>query len=209
MNRTGEVVLSILVPSIPSRESKLLVLKKELQRQCNIVYMRQEMLGNIEILVDKGAAFLDGGLSIGKKRQALVKNCIGEYLCFLDDDESIAPNYVESLLRLCNTGNDIGTFRALVKLKESWGLVNMSLNNKENEQFNPDHTVQRPPWHMCPVKSKYAKLYEFDDINNAEDFRWFEKVLSHCKTEEHTDRIIFQYNHGDHSEADRIENLKT
>jgi len=209
MNKTGQITLSILIPSIPRRELQLLRLKRELERQRNGVYLHHEMLGNIEILVDKGAAFLDGGLSIGKKRQALVKKSIGEYLCFLDDDESIAPNYIEAILRLCNTGADIGTFRALVKLKESWGLVNMALQNKENEQYSPDRMLQRPPWHMCPVKSKYAKMYEFEDINNAEDFRWFEKVLTHCKTEEHTDKIIFQYNHGDNSEADKIENLKT
>lgn len=208
MTQAGQIILSILIPSIPSRESKLYALKKEIQRQCNEVYRRHDQLGNIQVVIDKSASFLNGGLSIGKKRTSLVQKAEGEYLCFLDDDESIAPNYIETLLRLCCTWPDVVTFRALVKLKDAWGIIDMNIDHKENEQFTPDRTMKRPPWHMCPVRSCFAKLYDFEDINNAEDFRWFEKVLSHCKTEAHTDRIIFQYNHGDHSEADRIENLK-
>ena len=75
-----------------------------------------------------------------------------------------------------------------------------------NDQFTPNYTVRRPAWHICPVRSEFAKLYEFKDINNAEDYEWIEKVTAHCTTEAHTDRIIFQYNHGKHSEADKIEN---
>jgi len=82
----------------------------------------------------------------------------------------------------------------------------MRLAYKVNDQFTPEHTVRRPPWHMCPVRSEFAKLHEFEDISNAEDSRWFEQVLTRCTTESHTDKILFQYNHGNHSEADKITN---
>lgn len=208
MNNTGVIMLSILIPSIPSRWNKLDTLKSELNRQLKELEVH-EMLGKIELVVDDSSAYLDGGLSIGKKREALVKRANGKYLCFLDDDESIAPNYLESLLRLCNYDLDVCTFKAIAKLGTAWGLVNMKLSHKVNDQFTPEHTIRRPPWHICPVRSEFAKLYDFDDINNAEDSKWFEKVLSHCTTEAHTDKILFQYNHGHHSEADRITNLIT
>ena len=200
-------MLSILIPSIPKRWNTLEKLIKNLSKQ--LTQLRShEMLGDIEFIVDAGESFLDGGLSIGKKRESLVKQAKGRYLCFLDDDDTVPFNYCESLLRMCNEGMHVCTFRALIKLHDSWGLVNMTLENKENEQYTPDRIIQRPPWHMCPVWSEFAKLYPFPDKNNAEDFEWFEKVLSHCETETHTDKILFQYNHGEHSEADRITNLK-
>lgn len=197
-------MLSILIPSIPERFLKCDILEGKLHAQINEFMKFHKTIGSVEVLIDNSKRFLDGGLSIGKKRESLVQRASGKYLCFLDDDETIAPNYVETLMRLCHEGNDICTFRAMVKLSNMWGVVNMSLNNLENEQLHPDGIVQRPPWHMCPVRSVYAKMFEFPDLNNAEDFVWMEQVLKCCHTESHTDKIIFQYNHGQHSEADKI-----
>ncbi len=207
MNNEGTIMLSILIPSIPNRDEKFTNLNNELNRQSNTI-MEHPMLGSIEVVPDCSESFLNGGLSIGKKRNGLVQKATGKYLCFLDDDESISPNYLESLLRLCNNDMDVCTFRAIAKLDSAWGLIDMRLAYQVNDQFSPEYTVRRPPWHICPVRSEFAKLYEFSDINNAEDFSWFEKVLTHCTTESHTDKILFQYNHGKHSEADKIENLK-
>jgi len=198
------MILSILIPSIPSRRDKLSLLFCELADQRRNLMDNHPSISEIEILVDNSPAFLDGGFSIGDKRGMLVDRSSGKYVCFLDDDESIAPNYVESLVRLCLQDADVVTFRAMAKLKDFWGLVDMRLAYKVNDQMTPEYTVRRPPWHMCPVKSKYAKLYKFEDKNNAEDFEWMEKVLRHCTTEAHTDKILFCYQHGDHSEADKI-----
>ena len=207
MNNTGITILSILIPSIPKRADKLSKLFYILLNQIDQI-KQHEMLGKVELIVDDSNSFLEGGLSIGKKRQALVNEATGKYLCFLDDDESVAPNYVETLLRLCNCDLDVCTFRSIIKLESAWGMVDMKLVYKTNDQFSPEYIMRRPPWHICPVRSEFAKLYEFEDINNAEDYAWFEKVLTHCTTEAHTDRILFQYNHNKNSEADLITNTK-
>lgn len=203
-------MLSILIPSIPERSANLnmlldnIFIQNELAKKIDCF----EYMGGIEMCIDDSKSFLNGGLSIGKKREGLVKKATGKYLCFLDDDENISPNYVETLLRMCNEDKDVCTFRSIFKLKDYWGLVDMKMVYKVNDQASPDYTIRRPPWHICPVRSEFAKLYPFEDINNAEDFKWFEKVLSHCTSEAHTDRILFQYNHNINSEADKIENNK-
>lgn len=198
------ILLSILIPTIPERNERFTKLYNELMRQKTEFETFHDSLGRVEVLVNSDKRFLDGGLSIGKKREALVKDAEGKYLCFLDDDESIAPNYLETLMRLCFTDQDVCTFKAMVKMSSFWALVDMRLAYKINDQLSPDFTVRRPPWHMCPIRSVFAKLVGFKDINNAEDFEWTEQVLKYCVTESHTDKIIFQYNHGDHSEADKI-----
>lgn len=204
MTTTYPFILSILIPTIPSRKKRFDDLFQYLWEQRENLEVVHPSMEKVEILYDSSSAFLDGGLSIGHKRQGLLENSTGKYVCFLDDDETIAPNYVESLVRLCRQNADVVTFRAMARLGFFWALVDMRLAYKVNDQITPEHTVRRPPWHMCPVISKYAKLYDFNDKNNAEDFEWMEKVLRHCTTEAHTDKILFQYNHGNHSEADKI-----
>lgn len=176
----------------------------ELHSQLTYIKTTHPSLPEVQIVFDNSIRFLDGGLSIGKKRESLLKRAIGEYVCYLDSDEDIAPNYIESLIRLCLSGADVCTFKAMVKLESYWAVVDMSLNYKLNDQLTPEYTVRRPPWPICPVKRKFAKLYDFADKNNAEDFEWMEKVLSHCTTEMHTNKILFCYQHGKHSEADQI-----
>jgi glycosyltransferase involved in cell wall biosynthesis len=195
----SQPILSILIPSIPERMRIAKRLMDELARQTHIRF-------DVEIILAQGKSFLNGGITVGKKREALVKRARGKYLCFLDDDDTVSPNYIETLLNLCRQDKDVCTFNAFYKLENYWGVVNMRLGHQVNEQTDPDRSViSRPPWHMCPVRSEFAKLYAFEDKNNAEDWPWMEKVLSHCKTEAYLNRIIFQYNHGKHSEVDKIE----
>lgn len=203
------ITLSILIPSIPERKNKLENLLMELYFQYDEFQKYHYTLGQTEFLFDDSKRFLDGGLSIGKKRESLVSRAEGKYLCFLDDDESIAPNYVETLMRLCNENKDVCTFRNISKLNTFWMIVDMSLSHTENEQASPDNIIRRRPWHICPVRTKYAKMFGFQDINYGEDWQWFERVLTQCYTEAHTDSVIQQYNHDPKvSEADKITNAK-
>ncbi len=205
MNNTDNIMLSVLIPSIPRRAAQMQSLVWALNVQATECFEKYPMLGGVEILSDYTAAYLDGGMSIGAKRASLVNRASGKYLCFLDDDDMPAPNYIESLLRLAQFDADVLTFRAAARLRDYWALVDMRLAYKVNDQLTPEHTVRRPPWHICPVRREFAVLCEFPDKNNAEDFDWMERVLAYCTTEKHTEKILFQYNHGEGSEADKIQ----
>lgn len=204
MNYTDKLMLSVLMPTTPQRVEMFTKLFNEVHRQAEYLHTTHPTLGKVEILVDSSKRFLDGGLSVGKKREALVQRAEGKYLCFLDSDEEISPDYLETIIRLCYHDKDICTFKAMARLHNFWTVVDMSLSNKDNEQVCPDHIIKRPPWHICAVRSVYAKAFGFSDKNNAEDFEWMEKVLTSCQTEAHSERIIFCYRHGEHSEVDKI-----
>lgn len=207
MNNTGVTILSILIPSIPEHFDMLEDLQHELHKQIIALNTDHPMLGDVEVLIDNSIRFLNGGLSIGKKREGLYRRANGMYSVCVDCDDWIAPNYIESIMRLCYQGKDICTFRNFTKTDFYWTVVDMSLRNIENEQATPDRIVKRKPWHTCPVKSEYAKLYEFEDSNYGEDFSWMEKVLTNCKSEAHTDQVLHCYQHSSkHSEADKIVN---
>lgn len=198
-------ILSILIPTTPDRKKMFTRLFNELHRQLEYMNTFHPSLGEIEIIVDDTKKFLQGGLSIGKKRESLVKRASGKYLCFVDSDDFISPNYMETLVRLCHEDNDVICFNNISKLDNFWMVVNMSLHN-DNEQAEPG-IIKRKPWHICPVRSEFAKLYDFPDSNYGEDWTWMEQVLSHCKTQSVSSAILHQYNHSAKvSEADRITN---
>lgn len=198
------IVLSVLIPSIPEHKEKLTILLNELIKQVDALKENHSILGEVEIVYDDSKRFLDGGLSIGKKREALVNKAVGRYLCFCDCDDWVSPNYIETLVRLCLRNADVVTFRNFSRLDNYWMLVDMSINYP-NDEANPNFTVRRKCWHICPIKSEYAKMYKFPDINHGEDAQWLDNVLSHCTTEVHTDQILHMYNYNStHSESDKI-----
>lgn len=199
------MILSILIPTTPDRKKMFTRLFNELHRQLEYMNTFHPSLGEIEIIVDDSKKFLQGGLSIGKKRESLVKRAAGKYLCFVDSDDFISPNYMETLVRLCHEDKDVICFNNISKLDNFWMVVNMSLDN-DNQQAEPG-IVKRKPWHICPVRSEFAKLHNFPDSNYGEDWTWMEQVLSHCKTQSVSNAILHQYNHSSKvSEADRITN---
>lgn len=188
-------LLTILIPTIPSRGEQFIALTSELHRQVAVLSVHNAFSGLVEIKYLLSPAYVDGGISVGAKRQKLINRCDSTYLCFIDDDEKPSPNYVEQLVRLCLIGTDIVTFRSLYKCDTYWGIADMSLHHPSNEQATPYGVFKRRPFHVCPVKTEIAKHCEFPNINNAEDWAYMEQVLKHCTTEIHTDQILHQYNH--------------
>ena len=186
--------LSILIPTLPQRKKMFNILRKNLTAQIDYVHSTHPSLGQVEILFDSSKKFLKGGLSVGAKRDALKCRATGEYLVFVDDDDMIAPNYLESILRLMESNPDIITFRSLYKSSTYWGIVDMNLNHAENEQMNDSTIVKRQPFHVCPIRTSIAQQHSFPDINNAEDWGWMVKVLSDCQKQAHSDQILHQYN---------------
>ena len=186
--------LSILIPTLPQRKKMFNILHKNLMAQIEYVHTTHPSLGQVEILFDSSKKFLKGGLSVGAKRDALKCRATGDYLVFIDDDDIVAPNYLESVLRLSESNPDIITFRSLYKSSTYWGIVDMNLNHSENEQMNDTTIVKRQPFHVCPIRTSIAQQHSFPDINNAEDWGWMVKVLSNCQKQAHSDQILHQYN---------------
>ncbi len=204
VNNTDVLMLSILTPTIPKRSDQFIKLCEHVRNQIEFCNNTHPSLGIAQHIFYLSKPFVDGGSSIGRKRQVLMQKAEGKYLCFLDDDEDIAPNYIEVLLRLCNEDRDVCTFRNISKFDNYWTIVDMDINN-ENEQATPNEIVKRLPWHICPVRSEFAKLYGFEDSNYGEDWVWFEKVLEHCETQAKTNVVIHCYQHSSKtSEADKI-----
>lgn len=200
------IILSVLVPVLPKRYEMFMRLLNELQKQISFMHNNHPDLGLVEILFDNAPGFIEGGKTIGGKRNELRQRAIGKYSLFLDDDELIAPNYIETLVRLCQEDKDVVTYRVLFKSDYYWALLNMSLENKEDEQATPEKIVERRVWHVCAIRTEITLKENFDDsLNHNEDGTWLAKIIPYLHSEAHTNKILLQYNHSElESEADKI-----
>lgn len=178
--------LSILILSLNRRKHYLNKLKNILEPQLN---------DNVEVLY----SIDDGEKSIGTKRNELLNDAIGDYICFVDDDDLISNDYVEKILKATETNPDTigihllhkedGILRGLtyhsLKYDKWWDEPNKNNPTLKNYYRNPNH--------LNPVKREYAIQVGFPEINNGED-RWYsQNILKFLKTEEYIETPIYEY----------------
>lgn len=180
-------LLSILTPSVPERIDTHL---KKLIEKINL----QIGSKNVEhlVLIDNKKR------SIGLKRESLVQSATGKYVAFVDDDDDISNDYVDSLLEGIRHNPDVVTFKQYCYINDNpVSIINFSLNNKENEGYVAGTTVNRQPFHVCAWRSSIAKKYSFTDKNYSEDWYWAQQLIKASKTEYHIDKAIHSYVYDD------------
>ena len=98
--------LSILICSVNNRISNFLpkVLNK-LTHQANL-------FDDVEVLT-----LMDNKkIMLGEKRNILIKIAAGNYITFVDDDDNVSDDYVETLLEGIKTNCDVITFTVNVSI---------------------------------------------------------------------------------------------
>jgi len=184
------ILLSILIPSIPSRfESHLLPLWNELQRQCS-----ESMYGSrVEILTLTD----NKQRSIGAKRQALLSLAQGKYIAFLDDDDLPSPNYIDRVLPELIMGIiDVITFNQHVSINGEMYPLTFKLGHEVNEEPNKEGFT-RPPWHVCFWRRDIVQHCTFPNINYGEDWAWAEQANKCATTSYHIDEFMMTYVYDD------------
>src|SRR5690242_4706546 len=143
------MILSILTPSVPSRLAQMEKLCAEIERQA--AGLAVEHL----VLLDRGHK--RGGLTVGEKRDRLLRAAHGDYVSFVDDDDGIAPDYVSALLQAAQTRPDVITFHQHSTVNGQVGKIEFHLG-AENEPFRPGSVARRNAWHICAWRRSLAIL---------------------------------------------------
>lgn len=146
--------------------------------------------GEIEILT-----FIDHKEhSVGHKRTRLVQEASGMFVCFVDDDDQVAMDYVPSIYNtiISNSHIDCIGFKGIITFAGQ--------NPKEfihsiqyKEWFEKDDVYYRPPNHLNPMRREIAASSPFPDKNCGEDFDWAMKIRPHLKEEVFLDKIMYYY----------------
>lgn len=190
-----EILLSILIPSLPERVNFLENVLFLLQRQ-----IRDKPV-ELLVLTDNRCR------SCGAKRNFMMDICQGRFLTHLDDDDSLSDDYVDSVLGclqvnpdldvLCISSRaDLGDGMPFV-VRTSLDYENQDSNIKsvtvggKTRQYRPD--IQRKPWHWCVWKTDIARQGRFPDDLRVEDWTWVQQVIPRCRKQIILDRVLHYY----------------
>lgn len=180
--------LSILICSLPDRSHMLNRLGTRLRTQID------SLGAEVEILIDDRPR----GISVGQKRNDLLKQATGNYFCFIDDDDNVDNDYLKLILEGIDKGVDVVTFCGWMTTNGS-SRVDWVIKLGERYEARKDNDgitrYYRFPNHLCSFKKSKVHLFYFPSINQGEDFQWALKIHeSGClKTEHHITKQIYHY----------------
>jgi len=187
--QSERVLFTICILSIPSRLEKCLIpLYNKLLEQA-----KDHPEVEILCLVDNKS------MTIGEKRQSMVDIARGRWIGFLDDDDDVADDYIESLVEaMTEKPADVITFDQYCVVNGDEFTVNFKMGNK-HEQYIPTSTkyLNRPPYHMCFWHRKIAKNVKFQPISYGEDISWCSAMYPYIHSETHIDKMLHHYRYSD------------
>lgn len=184
------IKLTICTPSIPSRiDSHLKPLMDNINSQINSIPKPMQ----VEHLI-----FIDNKRrSIGMKRQTLLNSANGEYIAFIDDDDSVSDDYVFQLWYACKQDVDVITFNQHVWLNGVGPYpLTFKLGHPTNEGVSMEGCT-RPPWHVCAWKHTIAKKCKYTNKMYGEDWDWAMYANMLAQTSYHIDKTLCSYHFSD------------
>lgn len=180
---TIDPILSVLVPSVPSRViHQLLPLLERLNEQA------QGKPVEILCLLDNKAR------SVGLKREALVQASRGKFVAFVDDDDDVTPHYVEKILAAAeaNPDADCIVFDQLCTLNDQEPVVVRHGIEFENTEVGPQGAT-RKPWHVMAYAGRIARACHFPDASWGEDWEWVKQAWPQIKKQVRIDAVLHHY----------------
>ena len=178
--------LSILIPTLTDRIESFNKLYHSLNTQAN---------DEVEILTlsDSGEA------TIGTKRNLLLEAAKGDYVCFVDDDDFVSSDYVETLLKAIESEPDCVSLRGVITWKgENPEIFEHSITYHAyhtNENRVASVKYERYPNHLNCIKASIAKQFTFPEWNHGEDTDWATQIYNSGKllTEVRIDKVLYHY----------------
>jgi hypothetical protein len=176
---------------------------------CHLEDRVQEIGRLIQILVPQVTERVEylietdkGEMSVGQKRNKLIQRAQGEYVAFVDDDDTVSCDYVSKILS------------AIDKYRENHGGTSPDCIGLEGEmfyenraKFNFKHSIQfagwytggdafiRTPNHLNPVLRRIAVLVPFPEKFRGEDQSYSHAIKRLLKTEQYIRGPIYKYNY--------------
>lgn len=177
--------LSILVPTLVSRRGLRQELFTVLERQAKFA-------GDVEILWEED----DGRIPSGTKRNRLMGRSRGEYVCFVDDDDMVTPDYVQRIRLGTLKGDDVVSFQ-LERIGDDRprAVHSFSIHHHQDKQWS-DGVRQYQANHLCAWRRDLALAVPFPPNIGYDDdvFSYTPRAASGLvETEYHIPEVLYTY----------------
>jgi glycosyltransferase involved in cell wall biosynthesis len=175
--------LSILILTLPTRIDSYANLIKMLNKQV----IENNFIDKVQILTLCDTK----EISVGEKRNILLNKSAGRYVCFIDDDDEIAPNYLIKIISALSSNADVITFCG--EYVENAIRTPFSISMVHRGNYNHPNIFYRLPNHLCPVKREIALSCQFTNKNFGEDSDYADKINIYLKNEFHIQDKLYFY----------------
>lgn len=179
--KTSTPKLSILIATVGSRTQSFLLLMSSLTRQIKRANL------NIEVV----ALWNNGEKSIGDIRQKLLECARGEYVCFVDDDDTLSESYCDEIIKAL--GKDYVGFEVMM-FNDGVQMPRVFHSIRYNNWSQDENGYYRGVTHLNPIKRSIALKGSFSGTA-GEDERWSNAVRPYVTTENYIDKPMYYYYH--------------
>jgi len=138
----------------------------------------------------------DCEMSIGAKRNELLNEAIGQYVAFVDDDDMVAPDYIDQIFEAFRVAPNRDVYNFMVAYSDGREHKNTPVfySIKYKQDKNNRDNFERLPNHLMVIKSSIAKSVIFQDIDKGEDTYWAREIQAKLKTEYCIPKTLYYYN---------------
>jgi glycosyltransferase involved in cell wall biosynthesis len=163
--------LTILITTLNSRSEKLKGLVDDINYQIQSKPVELIWLGD------------NKSMTVGEKRNHLLSMAHGEFISYIDDDDSIASNYIDIILSAINNNpnKSVICFRGEQTTdgsKDCPFQYNIKFGRNHKDQINGVRWKLMLPDHLCVWKK--SNIHEkFPNKNMGEDHDWARQMAMH------------------------------
>lgn len=135
----------------------------------------------------------NGERPVSVLRRELLEGARSRYVSFVDDDDTVAFNYVPRILPLLD-GTDYVGFSVRIMSGTYQGVT--ACHSIRNAAWSEDilaDRIYRHVSHLNPIRRELALLGSFGAGSFAEDRAWAHSVREHVRTEHFVDQVMYFY----------------
>lgn len=166
--------ITLLIPTVTQRIDTLLApLLFRLSAQAKALGRERDV--QVLVLSD------DMTMTIGEKRNKLLRAAEGDYCAFFDDDDWPAEEYTRCMLAAADSGKDCAALKGIIYSQDATGttLIRKVFEHsiRHSKWYEAGGKYFRPPNHINLVRTDIAKRFEFPLKSHGEDSDWSMRVF--------------------------------
>jgi len=183
--------LSVLICTISCRNIIYKQLICHLEKQISL--LPNDLINQVEIISSS-----DESINIGQKRNLLLDKSVGDFIVFIDDDDTVCEDYLLSILKTINDneGIDCIGIEGVITFNGQ-NLKKWYISIDYGSWFEKDNVYYRTPNHISPIKREIALKVKFPEIKFAEDFEYSKNIYPYLQKEAKINKSIYNYNYID------------
>jgi len=157
------------------------------------IQMTEKMKQVVEIMVNVD----DGEKSVGQKRNEILENASGRFVCFVDDDDGIDKEYIKTIVDVIESNDELDCigFAGMYYVNNNPRMIFKHANVYGGHYKDSAGIQHRPINHLNPVRTEIAQRVGFPEKNFGEDSDYCDRLFDTglLKNEVILDKVMYHY----------------